>query len=341
VKYARQNGEKIHITDYDPDNGILLCADEKCEAELYYTPKTIDQNGHTIPADFPSKNRSDHRDGCSELSKKLHLFENSLSLKQAVLAGHVIILSLNDHFGLPPQLWHDFGNAVDARQLDTPLNQLKDEARYPDGRKGHRSESVKSVGDIIRVMKLIHKHGGDAAVRKTNVTWQHEVKSFEDFYIYKQKQQIDLFRELYKTSLAQNDFMAVTNGKKKMAYGFPMLMPFYPSDSLWQGGLSQLRSRGMDIKTKNGHREKITLQHQIELEPEIDSDEVRSQFIKAQLIVASPHAISSDVSWALQDCKSRTRLVRMYWNAKGAHQFMPSKGLSLPKPSVERQRALI
>lgn len=267
--------------------------------------------------------------------------ESSLPLKQAVLAGHVIILSLNDHFGLPPQLWRDFGNAVHARELDTPLNQLKNDARYPDGRKGHRSESVKSVDDVIRVMKLIHKHGGDAAVRKTCVTWQHQVKSFEEFYVFKEKQQIDIFRGLYKKSLAQNYFMTVINGNRQMAYGFPMLIPFYPSDNLRHGNVARLQSKAINLEVTDDRDGKIILQHQIELASDIDNDDVRAQFTKGQLILASPRAISSDITSVLYDRKSKTGFVRMHWNAKGLHQFTSSNDVRLPKPKVEKQLGLI
>lgn len=341
MHHAIQDDKKIHITEYDPNGVSLTCADGCCDAELYYTPKTTNQDGHTVPAKFASVLRTDHRDGCAELAKEFDLFEPSLPLKQAVLAGHIIILSLNDHFGLPPQLWRDFGNAVHARHLDTPLNELKNDACYPDGRKGHRSESVKSAQDLKRVINLIHKHGGDAAVRKTHVTWQHEVKSFEEFYIYKKQQQIGLFRDLYKKSLAQNDFMAVTNGNRQMAYGFPMLLPFYPSDNLRNGDVARLQSRAINIESNDGRSGKITLQHQIELAAKIDNDDVKSQFTKRQFILASPRAISSDITSVLQECKSKTGFVRMHWNAKGVHQFMPSNGVQLPKPTVEKQPALI
>jgi len=86
---------------------------------------------------------------------------------------------------------------------------------------------------------------------------------------------------------------------------------------------------------------KIILQHQIELGSNIDNDDVRAQFTKGQLIVASPRAISSDVTSVLDDCKSKTGFVRMHWNAKGLHQFTPSNDVKLPKPRTEKQLALI
>lgn len=342
--YAIQDGEKIHVTDYNPDGSPLTCADRCCDAELYYTPQTTDQNGHVIPAKFASVRRADHREGCSELGKELKLFEPSLPLKQAVLAGHVIILSLNDHFGLPPQLWRDFGHAAHARHLDTPLNQLKDDARYPDGRKGHRSESIQSIQDLKRVVTIIHKHGGDAAIRKTFVTWQHQVKSFEEFYIYKQKQQINLFDKLYRRSKTQRDFYAVTNDTEHAAYDMPFLIPFYPSGNLYKDSSESLQSKAIILAEKEKGNTKLIMQHQIELSRETDTPENRDILSNGVLLLASPRVISSHVIPVMRDytfSPNKTGFVRTHWNAKGNHQFIPSNGVELPKPNIEQQPAFI
>lgn len=337
MHYAIQNGVKIHITDYNPDGGDLCCADPKCGAQLYYQP-TVRKNGsERASAHFASINRNDHRENCTELSLDLEIREESLSLKQAVLKGRHIILSLNDLFGLPPQLWVDFAPAAKGQKPNTRLQAFKDSLRNPiTGKKGHSSHSIRTIKELISHIKRIHNHGHDAALHKTWITWQDKTIPFHDFYLDTEASQKQYFRDLYNQSKCGNHFKFAAHKKGGNTWDMPHLYRFRPSRLTHEDPMSgRLASAAISLKEAHDQTNvPLILQHNVNMG--MASQPIQREIFANDTFVLA--AMSIDIIRTKKDVctynkgNNRPTFVILRSSVEGDHQFMPAIGIILPRP---------
>lgn len=335
---------RIYQKDSDHD---LRCPNPCCNARMKFIPEGVEQ-GSTLyrPAHFASIRRAHHIANCPELKADIEFRRKSISLRKAVEAGRVIIFSLNGVFGFRPECMRSFRDAVHAKEVDTPYNQLKEQCKHPVTKDpGHHSHSVKSIQELISAIDLIRHHSGNEIFQNVHVTWQHHVLPYTDFYIDTAEKQRELFRNLYKRagevkiSRATSAFRTgITNRD------FPRLFRFRPSLKTRNDHLRNLM--GTALKLVDEHpRTKVPLimQQQISMH---DAQTVldRNVFSSETIIIASP-SVAYDTTRAVFDRfhgePSSTCFTQMLLHVTAATQFTPAVGIKLPKPSKGGQKVLI
>lgn len=293
----------ILAKDFDPARmkGRLICADENCDAELYYRPPHQANGGGFIGGGvFASKSRAEHRQSCTMLKPQPDDDSPKITLKKAIDNDWPIVISLNI-----PSLSTPFQRATrhGFKQRNT------EEAKfYERNRHKYARLSVRNAEELCKALNkiqtLARNLGKDGVLRKVKIIWRGVVLPLSQFLFAAQgNQEID------------NDNAGVFLRKLEEGEGkapHPFLMKFELTQNA-RDELTTLNLRGNAAVLKHNKKKALLLIHRLDLSNLEDPEKV------AEAIRAQPH------TWLLMRPSLPEGREKAYQDYLAASPHIPSK----------------
>ncbi len=303
--------EMVSAANYDPDiHGTdLCCSDPLCDAPVVFRRCEMSHGGsHSRDPHFASLKRSDHREGCPSIEWDYESDHNSVTLSDAVLKGHPIILNMNFFLGHP--LFLEFGRAARTEEINSRYNDFRH-------RHAHASQSIKSLREFQQfIAKIRQKYPESLA----NIFVAHcqDLRPLERFTIGDNQEILQsLFGSLVKDPRASIE----NNG---VVIGFPRLIKLHPTQrELQRAQMGGTSVSGNPITLETAGGASLILLNRINF----PDTALRQQFMSfaPNEVIATPSLKRGEIEAGHRKFRAgETAFISMNWRVASAQQFTPA-----------------